>query len=145
MGLHHVASCEKIALGMIELSGCAKSSRVIVAGRHSFEIYRTLVQRGFRHVVSATWRLAPGQHDMAFISGHRGAYELEHLLECTLVTLKARATVGLWLAEGERAQEQTLRSLLERSGFRIEAATVCENGFLVAARRHQSNAVAVAA
>lgn len=131
---------------MIQLVRATKSQRVFVAGSYCFDAYLTLLERGYsRTATPATCRIPCGQYDVALIAGHHSAQALETLLGETVPFLNTRAALAIWTEAREAGSSQKLQSALERLGFRIEAGTRCEAGFVLSARRHACDHMAKAA
>ena len=137
---------EPVLDAMISLARLSQSRRVIVAGADAFGLYLSLLDRGFAHATTtATCRVSCGQHDAALISGRYSTDGLESLLNRVVPFLNARATIAIWIDSGAACGGTKLRTILERLGFRIEAGTACENGFIVSAQRRDWSPVANAA
>ena len=142
---HHPAG-EGIVATMIQLAAAAKSHRIIVAGSHAFDMYLDLLHRGFSRIATtATCRVPCGQHDVALVAGQHSVQALETLLVQIVPFLKTQAIVAVWVSADEHRRGMKLQLLLERLGFRIEAGTKCESGFVLAARRREWNQIAKAA
>jgi hypothetical protein len=136
---------ELVLDAMISLAGLSKSRRVIVAGSDAFGLYLGLLDRGFLRAATTAISRAPcGQHDAALIAGRYSTDGLEGLLKRVVPFLTARATIAIWIDAGA-ARGSKLHIALERLGFRIEAGTACENGFIVSAQRRDFNPLANAA
>jgi hypothetical protein len=130
---------------MISLARLSKSRRVIVTGSDAFGLYLGLIDRGFsRAATTSTCRVPCGQHDAALISGRYSTDALEGLLKRVVPFLNARATIAIWIDSGA-THSSKLHVALERLGFRIEAGTACENGFIVSAQRRDFSPLANAA
>jgi hypothetical protein len=130
---------------MISLARLAKTRRVIVSGSDAFGLYLGLLDRGFLRVATTAISRAPcGQHDAALIAGRYSTDGLEGLLKRVVPFLTARATIAVWIDSGAPCGGK-LQAALERLGFRIEAGTACENGFIVSAQRRDFNPLAKAA
>ncbi len=137
---------EPVLDAMISLARLSKSRRVIVAGSNAFGLYLGLLDRGFaRAATTATCRIPCGQHDTALISGRYSTDGLEGLLKRVVPFLNARATIAIWIDSGAACGGNKLHAALERLGFRIEAGTACENGFIVSAQRRDFSPMANAA
>jgi hypothetical protein len=130
---------------MVSLARLSKTRRVIVAGSNSFGLYLELLDRGFvRATTTATCRIPCGQHDAALVSGRYSSDALEGLLKRVVPFLNARATIAIWI-DSNAGCGSRLHTVLERLGFRIEAGTACENGFIVSAQRRDFTPLAKAA
>ena len=137
---------ERVLDAMISLARLSKSRRVMVAGANAFGLYLNLLDRGFtRAATTATCRIPCGQHDAALISGRYSTDGLETLLKRVVPFLNARATIAVWIDSGAVCGGSKLQAVLERLGFRIEAGTACENGFIVSAQRRDWSPLANAA
>jgi hypothetical protein len=136
---------EPVLDAMISLARLSKTRRVIVAGSNAFGLYLGLLDRGFlRPATTAISRAPCGQHDAALISGRYSADGLEGLLKRVVPFLTARATIAIWIDSGAACGGK-LQAALQRLGFRIEAGTACENGFIVSAQRRDFSPLAQAA
>ena len=137
---------EPVLDAMISLARLSKSRRVIVAGSNAFGLYLGLLDRGFaRAATTASCRVPCGQHDTALISGRYSTDGLEGLLKRIVPFLNARATIAIWIDSGAACGGNKLHTALERLGFRVEAGTACENGFVVSAQRRDFSPLANAA
>ena len=143
---HLAADDDQIMDTMVDLTRLSKSHRVIVAGSQAFDIYLGLYQRGFCCVATtATCRIPCGQHDVALIVGRHSIQTLETLLFRIVTFLNTRSTLAVWVSSDERQCGRTLPRLLERLGFRIEAAAKCNHGVVLSARRSEWSQLAKAA
>jgi hypothetical protein len=141
-----IPSGERIVDTMVQLALAAKSHRVIVAGSSALDIYLDLQRRGFSRVATiATCRIPCGQHDVALVAGQHSNQGLEALLTRIVSFLNTQATIAVWVGTDEQQRGKKLQLLLERLGFRIEAGARCESGFVLSARRRNSNHIAKAA
>jgi hypothetical protein len=139
-------SSDRIMDAMIDLTRLSKSHRVIVAGSDAFDFYVGLHRRSYCNVATtATCRFPCGQHDIAFIAGQHSIRALHELLTRITSFLHARAVVAVWIDATEQQGGKKLQGMLERLGFRVEAGTKCENGFILSARRLECNQMAKAA
>lgn len=137
---------EPVLDAMISLARLSKTRRVIVVGSNAFGLYLSLLDRGFtRAATTATCRAPCGQHDAALVSGRYSTDALEALLKRVVPFLNARATIAIWIDAGAACGGSKLQAALERLGFRIEAGTACENGFIVSAERSDWSPLANAA
>lgn len=137
---------EPVLDAMISLARLSRSRRVIVAGSNAFGLYLGLLDRGFLRAATTAISRAPcGQHDAALISGRYSTNALEGLLNRVVPFLTARATIAIWIDSGAPYGGSKLQAALERLGFRIEAGTACENGFIVSAQRRDFSPLANAA
>jgi hypothetical protein len=139
-------SDERILDTMIQLARATRSQRVLVAGSSCFDVYLTLLQRGFcRTATPATCRFPCGQHDVALVAGHHSMQALESLLGQIVPFLNTRAALVIWMESRDGGRGRKLLSVLERLGFRIEAGARCATGFALSARRHACDHIAEAA
>ena len=122
---------------MIQLARCAKTHRIIVAGAKSAELMFEPHRRGYVRVANtATCGLSRGQFDVALVDWRlRSIKALDTLLNWLVHFLAASTVLVIWLDFSERPGNRKLGSMLDRLGFAIEAGTLCEHGFAVAARR----------
>jgi hypothetical protein len=131
---------ERIMETMIELASVSKSHRVIVTGSDSLEIYLGLCRRGYLRVATtATCRMPCGQHDVGLVAGQHSIQALEAILVRIVHFLNTASALAVWIGSHEDGHARRLRVLLERLGFRIEAATQCEQGYVLSARRREAS------
>ena len=143
---HQIRPAEGVVETMIQLTRAAKSHRVIVAGSNAFDVYLDLLHRGFfRAATTATCRIPCEQHDVGLIAGQHSTQALETLLVRIVPFLTSQAIMAVCVDCDEHQGGMRLQKLLERLGFRIEAGTKCEGGFILAARRDAWNGAAKAA
>jgi len=117
---------------MVQLTRAAVSQRVIVAGLDAFDLYLDLIDRGFSRIsTTTTCRIPCAQHDIAFIAGQPSAQALEAVLSRLVPFLSARAIVAVRIDAGDNRLGGKVQLLLERLGFRIEAGSRCEHGFVL--------------
>jgi hypothetical protein len=139
----HGFSDERILDTMIQLVRATRSQRVFVAGSYCFDTYLALLERGFaRTATPATCRIPCSQYDVALIAGHHSGQALEALLGDTVPFLNTRAALAIWT---DCRQAGSSQAAPERLGFRIEAGTRCEVGFVLTARRQACDHMAKAA
>jgi hypothetical protein len=138
---------EQIIQSMIELARCSKSHRIIMAGskgsEHMFELHR----RGYTRVsTTATCGPPRGQYDVALIDWQLQSIKaLETTLDWLVHFLAPTSVLVVSVDSSKRTDNQKLAPMLERLGFRIEAGTRCEQGFVISARRRDAAQMAVAA
>jgi hypothetical protein len=138
---------KQIIQSMIELARCSRSQRIIVAGsscsEHMFELHR----RGYLRVATtATCGLPQSQYDVALIDWQlQSVKALETTLDWLVHFLASTSVLVVSIDSSKRAENQKLGSMLERLGFRVEAGTRCEQGFVISARRRDAAQMAVAA
>ena len=143
MNEYPVVPDEQILDAMLLLARASKSHRILVASSNAVDIYLGLLQRGFTHAATpATSRFPCGQYDVALLAGHHSIQALENLIDRVVPYLNTRASVSMWIGSYELARAQTLQIALERLGFRVEAGTRCETGFILSAQRQQMGKVA---
>jgi len=131
---------------MLQLARATASHRIIVAGSESFDIYLDLLHRGFsRSAMAATCRIPCGQHDTALVVERHSPKNLEALLLRAVPFLKPQAILVLWVGSRQGQGGAKPEQMLERLGFRIEAGTKCDNGFVLSARRGECSQMAIAA
>jgi hypothetical protein len=146
MSAYQAPSDERIMDAMIEITHLSESQRVIVAGPHAFDTYLGLLDRGFsRAVTTVSCRSPCGQHDVALVTGRHSLQALEALLVRLVPFLTTRALLAVWTGSDGHQRARALQQLLERLGFRIEAGTRCEDGFVLCARRQERSPTANAA
>jgi hypothetical protein len=130
---------------MIELAGLTQKLRIIVVGSDSFSVYLDLYRRGYERAATvATCRLPCGHHDAGLIVGWRSMRMLEGSISQAIGFLRPGAVLAIRQESSDRSCSQEIRSMLARRAFRIEAATCCEDGFVIAARRSEPLALAAA-
>lgn len=141
-----VVADEQILDAMLLLARATKSQRIIVAGPNALDLYLGLLQRGFsRAATPATSRFPYGQHDVALLAGHYTIQALQDLIDRVVPYLNTSASLSIWRGSHDLASGRTLQVELERLGFRAEAGTRCETGFIVSAQRQQLGAIPKAA
>jgi hypothetical protein len=137
---------QQVVDAMLQLTRASASQRLIAAGSDAFDLYLDLLQRGFSRVATtATCRIPCGQHDVALIAGNHSIQALEALLARLIPFLNTSAVVALRIDANENRLGGKVQSLLERLGFRVEAGTRCERGFVLSARRRACSHFAKAA
>jgi len=129
---------------MIELAHARQSHRVVVAGSTALDIYAALCRRGFCRVATATHHRTPGSGgcDVAFIAGYQSFVALEAALLRVAPLLNSHATIAIWVNVVRRGHGQTIQRLLQATGFVVQSGAKCENGFVLAARRHEGSGLA---
>ena len=117
---------------------------MIVAGPHSSEVLLELQRRGQLRVTTTKLCDVPcGQFDVALVAWReRSIKALEMTLDELVPFLSSTGVLAVWVGARDRIPIQILRLALDRSGFRIEAGTRCENGVAISARRLASNSIA---
>src|SRR5262245_39667216 len=105
-----VPSCPRIMESMIELTGLAKTSRVIVEGSEKIHIYLDLHRRGYaRAVTTATCRIPCGKHDAALVAGHHSTQALEDMLVRIVHFLNAAAVLAVWVSSSGNGRSEKIR------------------------------------
>jgi hypothetical protein len=128
---------------MIELAAAKHSHRVVVAGCAALDIYAALYRRGFCHVATATHHRPPGgSYDVAFIAGYQSLAALEAALLRVIPLLNSHPTIAIWVNAAGQGHGQTIQGMLRGAGFIVQSGAKCENGFVLAARRHEDSVLA---
>ena len=128
---------------MIELAFARHSHRVVVAGSAALDMYAALCRRGFCRVATATHQCPPGGgYDVAFIAGYQSLAALEAALLRVTPLLNSHATIAIWVNTVGQGHGQTIQRLLQGTGFIVQSGAKCENGFVLAARRHEGSVLA---
>jgi hypothetical protein len=129
---------------MIELARCAKLQRIIVAGSKSGELMFELHRRGhIRVATTANCGLPAGQYDVALVDWRqRSLKALETTLDWLVDFLSPTGVLVVWVDPQEPASNRKLRSAIETRGFVVEAGTVRERGYAVAAQRRATKPIA---
>lgn len=141
-----IVSCEPILDTMIQMAFARRSHRVIAAGSAAPEIYHGLCRRGSSRVATAVYSHAPGTpYDIALVAGEEPIQALETLLIRLMPFMNDQASMATWINSAERQRGKRIQSLLERLGFHVESGAKCEIGFVLAARRYERGALALAA
>ena len=138
---------EKIIDTVIELARCSKPHRIVVAGSNGLYHMFALHRRGFNRVVTtATGGLPRGRYDVGVIDWRLHEIKaLESQLVWLAPLLAPTSVLVIWLDASDRLDHQTLGSMLERQGFRVEVGTRCEHGFAVSARPRDASQQTLAA
>jgi len=140
-------SGDQIVTAMIKLARCANVHRIILSGsaapQRMFELHR----RGYSRVATtATCGLPRGQYDVALVEWQlHSVRALETTLNWLVHFLTPAGVLVIWIDSEERSGQRTLKSILQRLGFRIEAGTRCKDGVAISARRLQASPQAIAA
>jgi hypothetical protein len=132
----HVAVGNRIIDPMIDLSGCAKTDRILVAGSNALEFMLEMQRRGFdRTAATANCGHAAGQYDAAMVDGRRRTlHALELTLKWLMGYLRPAGKLVIWVDAQKEAANQNLRDLLERRGFVVESGTIHDCGRGISAR-----------
>ena len=131
---------EQVIEAMIELAFISKLHRVIVTGSDSLNIYLGMHRRGFSRVTTTSaCRIPCGQHEVALVAGSRSRSALESTLVRIVPFLSEAGVLVVWTRSQDRESCETVQRFLERLGFRVELGTSCDQGFILAARRHETS------
>jgi hypothetical protein len=132
---------------MVQLAGCSKSHRIIVAGSSAREHLLELRRRGYAHAATtAMCGLPRGQYNAALLDWRRQSVKALETALCWLVDFLAPAAVlVIRLDSLERTSRRTVARVLERLGFQIEAGSRCEDGIAILARRRNTTEMKIAA
>ena len=135
-----VAQGDRIINPMIALADCSTNDRIVVAGAKSMELMLELQRRGYVGAASTGNCGRPaGQYDVALVDWRRRTlHALEPTLDWLVNFLRPGGVIVVWVDAQKPAQDQCLRSSIERRGFVIEQGTVHECGCAISARRHQT-------
>jgi hypothetical protein len=130
---------------MIELAGLTQKHRIIVVGSDSFSVYLDLYRRGYERAGTvATCRIPCGHHDGGMLVGWRSMRMLDGSISRAIHFLRPGAVLAIRQELSDRSCGQEIRLMLARRAFRIEAATCCEDGIVIAARRSEPLALVAA-
>jgi len=143
IAVQSIASSKPVLDTMIELAVARHSHRVVVAGSAALDICAALCRRGFCRVATATHRRLPGGgYDVAFITGYHSLATLEERLLRVAQLLTGHATIAIWVNAVGQGHGQTIQQLLRRTGFIVQSGAKCENGYVLAASRHEGSVLA---
>jgi hypothetical protein len=56
--------------------------------------------------------------------------------------LNSHGTIAIWVNAVAQGHGQTIQRLLQATGFVVQSGAKCENGFVLAARRHEGGVLA---
>jgi acetolactate synthase regulatory subunit len=142
--LHPSAANERIIEPMIALAHCSQQDRIIVAGSKAIELMSLLQRRGYvRAAATASCAHAAKQYHVALVDWRqRSLQALETTLDWLVDYLNPVGVLVIWVDPQKPAAHQTLRTALQRRGFRIEAGTSYEYGFAISARQSEINPIA---
>jgi len=134
---------ERIIEPMIELACCSKLHRIIVAGAQRGALMFELHRRGYARVATpANCGLPAGQYDVALVDWRqRSIKALDTTLDWLVCFLNPLGVLVVWMDSHEPAANRKLRSVLEKHGLVVEAATAREHGFAVSAQRSEMKAI----
>jgi hypothetical protein len=137
---HVTLAGERIIAPMLELAGCSKEQRIIVAGAKSLELMFELERRGYIHAAATVNCGRPArQYDVALIDWRgRPMNGLEATLDWLDGLLSARAVVVVWTNHRKPAEFDWVRFALDRCGFAAAGKTVNEDGCAVSGRRREA-------
>lgn len=138
-----IASSKPVLDTMIELAAARRSHRVVVAGSAALDIYAALYRQGFCRIATATHhRLAGSGYDVAFITGYHSLATLEETFLRVAPLLNGHARIAIWVNAVGQGHGQTIQQLLQRTGFIVQSGAKCENGYVLAASRHEGGVLA---
>ena len=132
----HVIAKDRIIDPMIELSGCSKTDRILIAGSKALELMLEMQRRGFdRTAATANCGHAAGQYDVAMVDWRRRAINtLDPTLKWLLGYLRPTGRLVVWVDAQKEIANQNLRAMLEHRGFVVESGTVHDCGRGISAR-----------
>jgi hypothetical protein len=132
---------------MLELARRSRHSRYIVAGSRAAELAIGLHHRGYHRVeTTASCGLPRGQYEAAIIDWReRSIRALETTLSWLVHFLAPSAVLVIWLDGSEKATGRMLQTMLEKSGFVVEAGTRTPCGRGVSACRRDATRMSLAA
>ena len=132
----HVIAGDRIIDPMIDLSGCAKTDRILIAGSKALELMLEMQRRGFdRTAATANCGHAAGQYDVAMVDWRRRAINtLDPTLKWLLGYLRPTGRLVVWVDAQKEIANQNLRAMLEHRGFVVESGTVHDCGRGISAR-----------
>jgi hypothetical protein len=128
---------ERVLDGMVELAGCSRLDRVIVAGATASDLMLGLHCRGYARVAAvASCGLPHGQYGVALVNWEgRSIKALATTLDWLVQYLGRAAVLVIRLDPLERTANRKLMSILDNLGFHIEVGALCEQGLAVSACR----------
>ena len=147
-GADEIAPVRRITQSLVVLARVSPKARVLVAGPLSAIVFHELHRRRCVRVVATGARgaWAGKQYDVAIVPWYRTPLDgLDVTLKWLAQSIQRQGAVAIWIGHEEDKADRKLRAMLDRVGFHIEAATVCENGLAVVARRDEVVALAIAA
>jgi hypothetical protein len=138
------AAGERLIEPIIALAHCSKLSRILVTGADNAEAVINLHRLGYaRATTMSNCGLPTGQYDVVLIDGRqRSIKAVETTFDWVEGFLSLMGVVIVWLEPQHPVPARALRTVLESHGFRIEARTVHERSFAVAARRCEKGVIA---
>lgn len=132
----HEITGDRIIDPMIDLSACAKTDRILIAGSKALEFMLEMQRRGFdRTAASANCGRAGGQYDVALVDWRRRTiHSLDPTLKWLLGYLRPAGRLVVWVDAQKEIANENLRALLERRGFVVESGTLHDCGRGISAR-----------
>src|SRR5258708_32304462 len=114
---------DQIVTTMIKLAGCPNLHRIILSGSAAPQRMFKLHRRGYSRVATtATCGLPRGQYDVALVEWQlHNIRAPETTLNWLVHFLAPAGVLVIWIDSEERSRQRTLKPILERLGFRIEA------------------------
>jgi hypothetical protein len=131
----------QVVTTMVKLARCANLDRIILSGSAAPQLMLELHRRGyFRIATTATCGLPHGQYDIALVEWQRRSMKaLETALNWLVHFIGRAGVLVIWIYVEEASSQRTLRSILERLGFQIEAETRCGDGVAILACRLEAS------
>jgi hypothetical protein len=138
---------ERVLEAMLALAGCSKADRIIVAGAKGIELSFALHRRGYVGAAATADCGHPArQYAAALVDWRqRTSKALETTVAWLIAYLRPFAVVVIWVDAQNPAGQQSLRTALEQRGFRIESGRTHEHGFVISARRSETQPLSKAA
>ena len=134
----HLSPRDEIVETMIALARFSKSSRIVLGGSGSTELFLELSRRGYTFGSIASSRpTSAGQFSMGLIFGDRAYDAIETSIDLIEKRLCSAAGIVIAINSDQPSLAGKIRLKLERMGFRIEAGARCHDGFVMAARREE--------
>jgi hypothetical protein len=136
----HVSTGDRIIDPMIALARCTKLHRIVVAGSNSIERTLELNQRGYLGAAAtANCGRPAGQYDVALVDWRGRTFKsLEITLDRMAKLVRPAGVLIVWVDAQKPAADQSLRFMLERRGFVVEAGIVHECGHALSSRRRET-------
>ena len=138
---------DRIIEQMIALARCTQQDRIIVAGAKALELMSALQRRGYlRASATANCGRAAKQYNAALVDWRqRSLPALEPTLVWLVDYLNPTGVLVVWVDPQKPAANQDLRATLQQHGFRVEAATAYDYGYVISARRSEVSPLSQAA
>jgi hypothetical protein len=132
----HEITGDRIIAPMIDLSACARTDRILIAGSKALEFVLEMQRRGFdRTAASANCGRAANQYDVALVDWRRRTiHSLDPTLKWLLGYLRPAGRLVVWVDAQKEIANENLRAALERRGFAVESGTVHDCGQGISAR-----------